>query len=75
MKTKLAWPVWNENGNGTRAMTTTKNEVLLGYHMKIVVVFLFGGGGEGVGRDKNLVGTFFLVEEDYPKLALIMEFK
>ena len=55
-------------------MTTTKNEVLLGYHMKIVLVFLFGGG-EGVGRDKNLVGTFFLVEEDYPKLALIMEFK
>ena len=27
-------------------MTTTKNEVLLGYHMKIVLVFLFGGGRE-----------------------------
>ena len=41
---------------------------ILGYHKKIVVL-------QGEGRvSKNLVGKFFLVEEDYPRLARMMEF-
>ena len=39
---------------------------LVRYNKKIVVFW----GGE----DKNLDGAFFLVEEDYPRLVLIMEF-
>ena len=34
------------------------------YNMKIVVSW----------EDTNLVGAFFLVEEDYPRLLLLMEF-
>ena len=34
------------------------------YNMKIVVLW----------EDKNLVGAFFLVEEDYPRLLLLMDF-
>ena len=30
IKPKVAWPVWNQNGNGTGAMTTVKNEVFIG---------------------------------------------
>ena len=36
----------------------------LGYNMKVVVLW----------GDKNLVGVFFLVEEDYPRLAWMMKF-
>ena len=40
----------------------------MGYNKKIVVL-------QGEGRmSKNLVGTFSLVEEDYPKLVRMMEF-
>ena len=41
-----------------------KMKFLLAYNMK---QFLFCG-------DKSLVKAFFLVEEDYPKLVLMMEF-
>ena len=43
-----------------------KIKFLLGYNMKIVVFF--------GGRDNNLVRAFFLVEEDYPRLVLMIEF-
>ena len=36
----------------------------LSYNMKIVIL----------REDKNLVRAFFLVEEDYPRVVLIMEF-
>ena len=40
MCTESIWPVCkksiSENKNGTGAMTTAENEVLLGYNMKIV---------------------------------------
>ena len=29
--------VWNQNKNGTGAMTTAKNDVLLGYFLKILI--------------------------------------
>ena len=45
-------------------MTTAKNEALLGYNMKLVVLWGY----------KNLVGAFSLVEEDYPRLVQMMEF-
>ena len=41
-----------------------KMKLLLGYNMKIVALW----------GEKNLVGAFFLVEEDYPSLGLMMEF-
>ena len=41
-----------------------KMKYLLGYNMKTVV---FSG-------DKNLVKAFFLLEEDYPRHVLMMEF-
>ena len=41
-----------------------KMKFLLGYNMKTVVLW----------EHKNLVGVFFLVEEDYPRLVLMMEF-
>ena len=41
-----------------------KMKFLLGYNMKIVVLW----------GDKNLVGAFFLVEENYPRLVLMIEF-
>ena len=41
-----------------------KRRFFLGYAMKIVVL----------RGDKNLVETFFLVKEDYPRLVLMMEF-
>ena len=41
-----------------------KMKFLLGYNMKIVVLW----------GDKNLVREFFLVEKDYPRLVLMMEF-
>ena len=37
---------------------------LVGYNMKIVV---FSG-------DETLLGAFFLVEEDYPRIVRMMEF-
>ena len=49
------------NGNGTGATTVAK-KFLLGYNMKIVVLW----------GDKNLVAKFFLVEEDYPRLILMV---
>ena len=51
-----------------------KMKLLLGYNMKTVVlcVCVCVWGGEGGGR--NLMGAFFLVEEDYPRLVLMMEF-
>ena len=41
-----------------------KMKFLLGYNMKIIVL-------QG---DKNLLRAFFLVEEDYPRIVLMMEF-
>ena len=41
-----------------------KWKLLVGYNTKIVVLW----------GHKNLVGTFFLVEEYYPRLVLMMEF-
>ena len=41
-----------------------KMKFLLGYNMKSVVLW----------GDKNFVGAFFLVEERYPRLLLMMEF-
>ena len=41
-----------------------KIKFLLNYNMKTVVLW----------GNKNLVGVFFLVEEDYRRLVLIMEF-
>ena len=41
-----------------------KMKFLLDYNLKIVVLW----------GDKDLVGTFFLVEEDYLRLALMIEF-
>ena len=43
----------------------------LGYNMKIVIVCVCVCVCEG---DKNLVEAFSLVEEDYPRLVLIMDF-
>ena len=40
-----------------------KMKFLLDYNIKILI---FWG-------DKSLVGAFFLVEEDYPRLVLMME--
>ena len=42
-----------------------KMKFLLGYNMKIVVF---------LGGYRNLARAFFLVEEDYPRLVLMMEF-
>ena len=42
-----------------------KMKFLLGYNKKIVVLR---------GRGKNFVASFFLVEEDYPRLVRMMEF-
>ena len=67
VKPKLVWSVWNWNGNGTGTIQL-KMKFILGYYKKIVVL-------QGEGRvSKNLVGKFFLVEEDYPRLARMMEF-
>ena len=41
-----------------------KMKFSLSYDMKIVILW----------GDKNLLGTFFLVEEDYASLVLTMEF-
>ena len=41
-----------------------KMKFLLGYNMKIVVLW----------GDKHLVGAFFLVQEDYARLLLMIEF-
>ena len=41
-----------------------KMKILLGFNMKIVVLW----------GNKNLVGVFFLLEKDYPRLVLMMEF-
>ena len=41
-----------------------KMKFLLGYNMNIVVLW----------ADKNLVGAFFVVEEDYPSVVLMMKF-
>ena len=54
--------------NGTGATTTAKNEVFIGKDMKTVVLWRGGGGY------RNLVKAFFLVEEDHPRLVLMMEF-
>ena len=40
-----------------------KMKILLGFNMKIVVLW----------GNKNLVGVFFLLEKDYPRLVLMME--
>ena len=49
-----------------------KNEVLRG--LKYGNCCFTRGGGRAGGGGKNLVGTFFLVEEDYPRLVHMMEF-
>ena len=40
-----------------------KMKFLSGYNMKIIVLW----------GDKNLMGVFFLVKEDYPSVVLMME--
>ena len=53
-----------QNKNGTGAMTTVKNEIFLGYNVKIFIQW-WGGGGEGVridfwwGGNENLVGKVY----------------